>query len=323
MLAYEKNLVSIIMPAYNSEKYISSAIESVLNQTYTNFELIVVNDGSTDNTIDILKKYSDRIICISQRNKGAAFARNNGILAARGEYISFLDSDDIWPNDTLKLQYEYLRTHPDVGLVYGEMELFDQTGTLDKNWAITRGRGRPEGYIFQNLILDCLFGLSTVMVRRNVLNNVGLFEESLPLGEDYELWLRIAAKHKVGHIPDILMRYRQHPSSLTSINISIKPWEIAALEKALKKFHDEARLISASKIKKRFAELYFENGYNAFLQKHYSISRYNCLKSLSQVPGNWRAIFYLFASSCYPKLIHLIINTIKQKMAGKLGNKEC
>lgn len=310
-LVYEKDLVSIIMPAFNSEKYIGDAIESVLGQTYKKFELIVINDGSLDHTESKIKKYSDTLQYISQPNQGAASARNNGILAARGEYISFLDSDDLWFENTLKLQHEYLASHPSVGLVYGEIQLFDHTGVLDENWMITTGLPRPEGFIFQELVFQCLFGLSTVMVRRQILDNVGLFNSNLPSGEDYDLWLRISAMYKIGYIPERLMRYRQHADSLTASNSSLKPWDISVAEKALEMHPVEAKKISSFQLKKEFAKRYFQGGYSAFTEGKYAIARYRFFKSVSLMPLKSRAIFYLIASCCFPRLIHSVIRMIK------------
>lgn len=317
MLTYEKNLISIIMPAFNSDKYIGDAIESVLQQTYQNFELIVVNDGSVDRTEDILKNYANSIHHIHQSNQGVASARNKGILAARGEYISFLDSDDVWFMNTLKLQYEHLAGNSDIGLVYGEMQLFDHTGTLDKKWSTNLERKRPEGYIFQDLVLSCLFGLSTVMVRRNVLNDVGLFDKNLPSGEDYDLWLRIAAKYKIGYIPEKLMRYRQHSGSLTSLKAPLKPWDIKVAEKALKIYQEEAKKIPHLLLKKSFAERYFHYGYSAFLEGQYAVARYRFIKSISFLPGSWRSLLYLIASCFFPRFNHSMIMIIKHIFSAK------
>ncbi len=322
MCAYKKNLVSVIMPAFNSEQYISDAIDSVLQQTYQNFELIVVNDGSTDRTEDILKKISNSIHLISQSNQGAASARNKGIMAAQGEYISFLDSDDIWFKDTLKLQHEYLTSHLYFGLVYGKRQVFDCKGNLDKNWMIKYGFSQPEGYIFQDLILSASILLSTVMVRRKVLDKVGLFDKSLPLGEDYDLWLSISTKYKIGYIPDDLVKYRRHPKSLTASNYSLKPWDIEVAEKALRIYPKEAKKIPPLLLKKGFGEKYFQSGYDAFMKGQYSIARYRFIKSIALVPRSGRTLrymLYLIASSFFPQLVHFVIKITKRFFIKKTG----
>ncbi len=312
MSIYNKKLVSVIMPAYNCEKYIGEAIESVLQQSYNNYELIIVNDGSTDRTEDVINKLSTSIKYISQSNQGASAARNTGILAADGEYLSFLDSDDIWNLETLELQLGYFESHTDVGLVYGDMELFDHTGMLDENWLVAAGVPRPAGFIFHELVFQCLFQTSTVMVRRKVLDDVGLFDKVLPLGEDYDLWLRIAAKYKIGYIPKVLTGYRRRKGSLTASDATLKPWDIAVAEKALEREADEARKISPRVVKKKFGARYFQAGYSALKDGKYSIARYRLRKSLLLTPWNPRAIMYLVAAYCFPRLICSLTGKIKR-----------
>lgn len=312
MVNRKEKLVSVIIPSYNCEEYIGKAIDSVLQQSYNNIELIIVNDGSTDRTEDIIKKYSTSIKYISQSNQGVSTARNTGILAADGEYISFLDSDDIWNLETLGLQLGYFVSHPDVGLVYGDMELFDHTGTLSENWLVRAGGPRPEGFIFQELIFQCLFQTSTVMVRREVLDDVGLFDSALPLGEDYDLWLRIAAKYKIGYIPKVLTGYRRRKGSLTASDATLKPWDIAVAEKALEREADEARKISPRVVKKKFGARYFQAGYSALKEGKYSIARYRLRKSILLIPWNHRVIMYLVAAYCFPRLVCFLLGKRKR-----------
>jgi glycosyltransferase involved in cell wall biosynthesis len=312
MCPYKSNLVSVIIPAFNSERYLSDAVESVLNQTYKNFELIVVNDGSTDRTEEILKQYFDRIQYIYQHNKGVAAARNTGIRVSKGEYVAFLDSDDIWAKNNLRLQINYLKNNPDIGLIYGEIVNFNGHETDEELWSVIMETPRPKGHIFQDLILACLFQTSTVMVRRRVLDTVGFFNESLPLGEDYDLWLRIAANHKVGYVPDMLCKYRRHASSLTATNLLEMPWELKVVERALKMFPQEKEKIPSLKLRKRFAKTYFHNGYAAFLRGQYSLANSSFRKSLSFMPFNTRAIIYFLISRFSPRHGSIIINFLKQ-----------
>ncbi len=302
-------LVSVVMPAYNCEEFIGEAIDSVLRQTYNHYEIIIINDGSTDGTEEtILRLDSALITLINQPNKGVASARNTGIQQARGEFIAFLDSDDIWQNDTLTLQYEHLEKDQDIGLVYGDMELFDSTGILSENWLVEAGWPRPEGFIFKDLLFKCLFQTSTVMVRREVLDDVGLFDDSLLLGEDYDLWLRIAAKYKIGYIPKVITKYRRNAQSLTSSNTSPIPLEITVAEKALEREPEQAAKISRQIIRKGFSTRYFEEGYSAFVDGKYDIAKYRLLKSLSLVPWNFRTLFFLIGTYCSPGFLKYLIN---------------
>ena len=119
-------LVSIITPAYNAEKYIKETIESVLGQTYKNWELIIVNDGSTDSTEEIIKSFDDsRVVLLSQKNSGVSSARNLGMQSSKGKYITFLDADDVLPPESLKVRVDYLESHPDVDLIDGNISIKD------------------------------------------------------------------------------------------------------------------------------------------------------------------------------------------------------
>lgn len=311
-------MVSVIIPAFNTEKYISQAIESVLNQTYQNFELIVVNDGSTDRTEKVIKKYFNRISYIYQTNKGVAAARNVGISASKGEYIAFLDSDDIWLPEKLELQVDYLSTHLDTDLVYADYATFDNGGgILEENFALSRQLPRPSGYIFQELILKCLFQTNTVMLKRQILEKAGLFDERFLIGEDYDLWLRISAEHKIGYLPKVLAKYRQHPSSITARSLSTdKPWEIKVIEKALKMFPEEKAKMPPLKLQKRLARPYFDIAYVAFHKKKYTVAKHNFRQCLYVWPYNRKAIIYYFLCWAFPQvtssLLYLLKSTFKK-----------
>lgn len=305
-------MVSVIMPAFNTEKYISQAIESVLDQTYQDVELIIVNDGSTDMTEKVIQKYLNRISYIFQTNKGIAAARNIGIRASRGEYIAFLDSDDIWLPEKLKLQVNYLSTHLDTDLVYADYATFDNGGILEENFAFARQVPRPIGYIFQELLLKCLIFTSTVMLKRKVLEKTGLFDERFLIGEDYDLWLRISAEHKIGYITEVVSKYRRHPSSITARDLSTnKPWEIKVIEKALKMFPEEKTKMPTRKLRKRLARPYFDIAYMAFHKKKYQVARYHFSKCLQTWPYNSKATIYYFLCCAFPQVTSPIVYLLK------------
>lgn len=213
--------VSVIIPTYNREKYIVETVESVFAQTFTDYEVIVIDDGSTDNTSVVLKPYLDRITYIRKQNGGQGSARNAGIKIAKGEYIAFLDSDDLWLPEKLEKQVKYLDQHPNMGLVFTDYIVFSEEGALLIPPPLTGG-GQGEGeqritfagddLSFNKLFKGNFIANLTVMIRRDCIEQVGYFDESRDLigGEDYEMWLRIAMKYKVGHIPDILAEYRVH-----------------------------------------------------------------------------------------------------------------
>jgi len=188
--------VSVIIPTYNRAGTIARAIDSVLAQDYLNFELIVVDDGSTDTTSDTLGTYGDKIRIIRQENRGVSAARNRGIAAARGDLIAFLDSDDYWLDGKLARQVAFFRDHPDT-LICQTEELWVRNGRRVNPGTRHRKRG---GDIFIPSLSLCIVSPSTVMMRRGLFEAVGLFDESLPACEDYDLWLRVTCRYPVGLI---------------------------------------------------------------------------------------------------------------------------
>jgi len=189
--------VSVILPTYNRAWIVREAIESVLQQDLTGVELIVVDDGSTDDTPELLKTYGDRLRFIRQANRGVSAARNAGIRAASGELIALLDSDDAWLPGKLGVQVDYFRVHPETMICQTE-EIWIRNGVR-----VNPGkRHRKEsGMIFERSLGLCLVSPSAVMMRRSLLDEVGLFDERLPACEDYDLWLRIAWKYPI-HLID-------------------------------------------------------------------------------------------------------------------------
>ncbi len=216
--------VSVIIPAYNSEAFITESIESALNQTYPNLEVVVVNDGSTDGTEGALSAFRDRIIYIKKENGGPASARNLGIKKSSGEYICFLDADDKYLPKKVEKQVAYLNEHPDVGLVFSDASILGG-GFFAQRESIHEAMPIYQGYVFPRLFIRNFILNLTVMIRREVLEKSGLFDEDRELIsiEDYELWLRIAMHYPVGYINERLASYRIHSSNISSnLEASIK-----------------------------------------------------------------------------------------------------
>jgi glycosyltransferase involved in cell wall biosynthesis len=184
-------IVSIIIPAYNAEEYIKEAVESALAQTYANCEVVVVDDGSTDNTRNVLAPYlrAKKIIYIHQSNKGLAGARNTGVRKAKGGYIAFLDSDDIFLPEKIGKQVEILVEHPDFGVCYSDLMHF--TGGSPRRFFHHRYT-YPSGDIFAPLLKKQFINPLTVMARRELFETYGYFDEALRRSEDWDLWLRWA-----------------------------------------------------------------------------------------------------------------------------------
>ena len=203
--------VSVIVPTYNRAHVIKEAIVSILSQTFTDFELIVVDNESTDNTEEVIKSYTDhRIRYFKNQNSGVvAVNRNYGINKARGEYIAFCDDDDLWMPEKLERQIEELEKDLEIGLVCTNGIKFDENGQFGE---MMQTELNDSGFTFESLIWGNRIACSSVLVRKEVLNDIGIFDESREIftAEDYELWLRIARKYRVKYLDIPLIKYRIH-----------------------------------------------------------------------------------------------------------------
>jgi glycosyltransferase involved in cell wall biosynthesis len=207
--------VSVIIPTYNHKKFISEAIQSVLDQTFRDFELIIIDDGSTDGTANVVNSFSDgRIKYVYQSNCGRSYARNRALNIASGRYITFLDSDDLYLPDKLQLQVDFLDTHPEFGMVYTSAYCMDEAGILlnDSYMATVSGQ------IYKDIAfyVPVTITLPTVMARREVFDKVGGFDEKMERFEDTDMWRRIAKEYLVGAIPDFTCKLRTHSDNALS-----------------------------------------------------------------------------------------------------------
>jgi glycosyltransferase involved in cell wall biosynthesis len=222
--------VSVIIPTYNRAAWVMEAAASVLAQTYRDFELFVVDDGSTDTTLAALASFGSEIkICRREERQGVSAARNLGAKAATGEWLAFLDSDDLWLPDKLARQVEYLEANPDLVIC--------QTG---ETWIRNGVRVNPpeacrkmEGDIFLPSLSRCLVSPSAVMLHRRLFEELGGFDEELPAAEDYDLWLRIAWRHPVGLVPEPLVIKRGGHADQLSSQWGLDRFRIQALMKLL------------------------------------------------------------------------------------------
>ena len=219
----EAPLVSVIIPAYNCARFIREAVDSALAQDYVALEVIVVDDGSTDDTGAILASYGDRIRLLSQPNRGCAAARNAGIALARGRYVAFLDGDDVWWPSKIRYQMQalgkagykmaysrFIVWHPEADGHYLPAErMFSAEGSDHvSDCALVTG------CTYEALLEDCMVWTSTVLVEKAALDEAGGFDEALEVGEDYDLWLRLSRTLPMLGLEQPTALYRQHPSSV-------------------------------------------------------------------------------------------------------------
>lgn len=209
-----KPRVSIVLPVYNAERTLAATLESVWAQTFGDFELLIVNDGSTDGTGALLTGQSDpRLQVIEGRHGGASASRNRGVAQARGEFVAFLDGDDLWTADKLARQVAALAATPDAALAYSWTDLIDESGRVIQRGSHVVANGRVYPLLASRNFLDCG---STPLVRRPALIEAGPFDESLQGGEDWDLWLRLAAEHAFVCVPAVQVHYRVHGGSAVS-----------------------------------------------------------------------------------------------------------
>ena len=204
--------ISVIIPAYNQAAYLAEAIQSVYSQTYKDWELVVVDDGSTDDTPQVLAGLRDsRLSIVRQANKGVSAARNTGIRLSSAPLVTFLDADDVFLPDKLEALREYLSDHPDVGLVVGGKQNIDSSGRTYEEKASTLTR-----LDFPELLLANDIPLGGVMIRRESLERVGGFDESMHSCEDWDLWLRlVVAGYKLSRVKQVVVAYRIHSGQVT------------------------------------------------------------------------------------------------------------
>ncbi len=215
-------LVSVCIGAYNRKDYIRACVDSVLAQTYPHLEVVVVDDASTDGTLEILKTYGDRIhlVCRDVNSGICPVTRNQAAQAARGKYLAFLDSDDIWLPSKIERQVEFMEAHPDVPLCHTLCEVVDGDG---KSQGLRHSVDviPPTGMIFEHLLDHCWITISSTMVRRELFDEIGWFNCEAPygyLGEDHEFFLRTARRHPIGFVPVLLTQFRKAGQGITAKN---------------------------------------------------------------------------------------------------------
>lgn len=298
--------ISVIIPAYNAMTYLPTTLASVLAQTFTDFEVLIINDGSSDNIMHWAKSLTDkRVKLISQTNKGVSVARNTGITKAQGEYIAFLDADDLWHPTKLAKQVEYLDTHPAIGLVSTWVTLINEKG---KFLSEAKLRFKPEN-IWRQMIEQCLISCGSVpMVRRSCFKTVGLFDANLKFGEDWEMWTRIAARFDFGLVEECLVSYRQHAKNVSKKSREMTPDFHKLIEKMFVSV--PAELLHLKNQAYGRSNLYI--GWRALETKDYQAAKYYSHQAVAYYPQ------LAFSKSC---LRLLLLTAVKSWLDSKSYRK--
>jgi glycosyltransferase involved in cell wall biosynthesis len=206
--------IDVIVPCYNVEHYVRRALDSVLAQTHQDFWIYAVNDGCTDSTMQVLETYAPRCVSISQAHAGPAAARNRAIRDSASPFIAFIDADDEWLPEKLERQISLLRRNNSLGMVCSHC-LISESGN-EENRHILPNNSPRTGRLFQHLVRNCFVFTPTVIVRRQCLEEIGLFNEALPVSEDFNLWLRIAARWEIAIVPEVLAIVKKRSGSLSA-----------------------------------------------------------------------------------------------------------
>ena len=222
-------MVSVIIPTFNRGWILKEAIDSVLDQEFLDYELIIVDDGSTDNTQEILDSYGQDVIVLRQSNRGVSTARNKGISGATGQLIAFLDSDDLWLPQKLSRQVDFFNANP-AALVNQTEEIWVRNGVRVNS---KKRHQKHPGMIFERSLDLCLVSPSAVMIRKTLFEIVGVFDENLPACEDYDLWLRISCRYPI-HLIDVplIIKRGGHADQLSKTP-GLDKFRIQALKKII------------------------------------------------------------------------------------------
>lgn len=249
--------ISVIIPAYNAEKLIEETINSVYNQTYKDYELLVVDDESSDNTVKIVEKmlFSPHRI-IKKKNGGEASARNAGLKEAQGKYISFLDNDDLFTKDKLKIQYEFLEKNMEFAMCYSNYNfiLSSEKKNNWKNWDFSVGNN-GSGDIFIKQFAANKIHIVTTLIKKECFEKVGAFDETMNYASDSDMWIRIAANYKIGFINESLAYYRLHDSNVSLDRETCLIHRIASMNKNYKLFYELVK--DNREIKNSIKNLYY------------------------------------------------------------------
>ena len=220
-------LVSIVIPTYNRAHTLARALDSVRNQTFGDWELIVVDDGSDDGTADLVANYWEpRFRYFRQTNQGVSSSRNLGIRSSRGPWISFLDSDDYWTDGKLQAQLEALEAQPEYSIVYTN-EIWIRRGVRVNPRNVHR---KYSGWVYRHCLPLCIISPSSILLKRELFRRRGLFDTRLPVCEDYEMWLRLSARHPILYLPQpLIVKTGGHSDQLSRSRWGLDRFRIRAL----------------------------------------------------------------------------------------------
>ena len=311
-------LVSVLIPAYNSREYIQECIYSVVNQSYANIEIVVVDDGSTDDTVGICRSLDYQITLIEQQNTGRGGARDRALKNANGEYIAFLDHDDLLINSSIEERVNFLESNKDIGWVFTDAMEFDEAGDLKLFLDQFPWLDLKEDN-FSQLLKGCFPLTSTVMIQSHLLRRVGGFNRALNYGEDLELFLRLLLISKVGMMRKVLTRRRIHPGQ--AVSSTFDRWNSRVkIYSNFKPFVGEMSQQQKTALGRALKHSYFKLG--EYYWGAYGLSRARSCFFRSIGLNSWttKSIAYLMLLFFFPISLLRIARNLKRRIVSKLDN---
>ena len=306
-------LVSVVIPAYNSERYIAEAVNSALSQDYPNIEVLVIDDGSTDRTVEVVQQFAHKVKLLQQENQGSASARNLGISEARGKYIAFLDADDVWIPQKVQIQIVAMETngfkmaysrfiwwHPDAN---GNHPSAVEETALQNNSNISSA-ALVTGWLYPELLLDCIVWTSTVIVEKAELEAVGKFDSNYRKGQDYDLWLKLSRRIAMLGLETPTALYRIHADSITSTTKAVN-YEYVILSSALERWSEigpDGRSPKPGLVRTRLARSAFGHGVAHLRHGLSKIAIESFLLSITHPRFFIKSLLYLI-SACFRRLV--------------------
>lgn len=308
-------MVSVIIPVYNKAHFLPDTLKSVFAQNYKDIEVIIVDDGSTDNVLSAVEPYKNKVKFVRQSNMGVSLARNKGIQIASGDFVCFLDADDVFLPEKIKRQIDYFEQHPECDLVYTNGIVVDQKGNRVCDGCVQRKTGYS-GDVFRELLIRNFITTSSVMVRKEKILFQEPFKQKYKASQDYDLWLTLSRDCNFGYLDDFLFEYRTTASGITSRHNYLMYQEHIDI---LREIPKKARL---DLIDNFFRTLglslhYFEWGIDCFYQRDFLLARKRFFVSIMCFPLNFKVWFYFLACLLPGRILIYAISFVKKIRGGQ------
>ena len=299
------SVVSVVIPSFNTERYIREAISSAVSQGHPDLEVIVVDDGSTDATADIAESFGPPVRVFRQTNQGSGTARNRAIAESRGDFIAFLDADDVWLPGKLDAQLAVLASDPDLGGVYTAWHVWEPAADgryvapPEDSAGACEIDAHQSGWLYHHLLLDSVIFTSSLILRRRVVEAVGNFRPDLRRGQDYDYWLRLSRVTRVAKLARRFVLYRMHNASVATLH-GDRNYELEIVEAALARYGaagPDGSTVPAARLRARRAALHEGFAYRQFWRGNMRPARHGFWQAALLRPARVKNWLYAAAAA--------------------------